>query len=154
GTIWRFTNNGTSDRTTVATDSTFKTASGTTERTAFYAPLTGNSITSQLYFGTQRVWTSTDLGSSWAPTGATPDLTRGLPDVLSPIGVSRSNPNVIYTGSEQGRVMVSTDGGVTWTDANVGLPNRFIASINVDYNNPATAYLTVSGFGSGHVFKT
>ena len=154
GTIWRFSNNGAPPRTTVATDSTFKTDGGTNERVAFYAPLVGNGTTSQIFFGTQRVWTSTDLGSTWTPTGSTPDLTRGGSDVLSTIGVARSNPSVIYTGSEQGRVMVSTNGGQTWSDANVGLPNRYISRIEVDYTNPTIAYLTVSGFGSGHVFKT
>ncbi len=154
GTIWRFDNGGAPPRTTVATDNTFKTDGGTNERVAFYAPLTGNGVTSQLYFGTQRVWTTTNLGGTWSPTGAPPDLTRGGSDVLSAIGVARANPNVIYTGSEQGRAMVSTNGGQTWGDANVGLPDRFITSIKVDYSNPALAYLTVSGFGSGHIFKT
>ncbi len=154
GTVWRFGNNGGSPRTVVSTDNTFRDANGAIERTAFYAPLTGNGVTSQIYFGTQRVWTSTNLGVTWTPMGTTPDLTKGMSDVLTTIAVSKSNSNVIYTGSEQGRVMISTDGGVTWNDAGTRLPNRFIASINVDYNNPAVAYLTVSGFGSGHVFKT
>ena len=34
------------------------------------------------------------------------------------------------------------------------MPNRTITSITVDPNNPATAYLTVSGYLSRHVFKT
>jgi photosystem II stability/assembly factor-like uncharacterized protein len=154
GVVWRLDNDGTSGTNTIATGSTFKNAGGTNERVAFYPPLVGNGVTSQIYIGTQRVWTTTDLGGSWNPTGDTPDLTRGSPDVLSAIGVAKSNPNVIYTGSEQGRVMVSTDGGQNWTEVTTGLPNRFVTSIKVDYNNPATAYLTVSGFGSGHVFKT
>src|SRR5882724_844242 len=154
GTIWHFGNNGASGRITVATDSTFRSASGGNERIAFYAPLTGNGVTSQIYFGTQRVWTSTNLGATWAPTGSVPDLTRGTPDVLTTIAVAKSDSHVIYTGSEMGRVMISTDGGLNWNPAGAGLPNRFIASINVDYNNPAVAYLTVSGFGSGHVFRT
>lgn len=52
------------------------------------------------------------------------------------------------------RAMASSDGGKTWTDISTGLPNRFITSITVDPNNSATAYLTVSGFKSGHVFRT
>ena len=34
------------------------------------------------------------------------------------------------------------------------MPNRFIPGIAVDPNNPAKAYLSVSGFRSSHVFKT
>jgi hypothetical protein len=50
--------------------------------------------------------------------------------------------------------MASSDNGVTWRDVSLGLPNRSIASIKVDPSNPQLAYLTVSGYGSGHVFKT
>lgn len=153
GTVWRFSDDGASGPFTVATDSKFQTAGGTNERTAFYSPLTGNGTTSQIYFGAQRVWTTTDLGATWSAMGNT-DLTRGGADVLSAIGVARSNTNVIYTGSEMGRAMVTADGGQNWLEVTNGLPNRFITSIKVDYANPAVAYLTVSGFGSGHVFKT
>ena len=101
---------------------------------------------------------STNLGNSWfAPAGFL-DLTKGVnevsADVLSAIAVARSNTNVIYTGSVQGRAMRSTNGGQSWTDITAGLPNRSITSIEVDHSNPAVAYLTVSGFNSGHVFKT
>jgi hypothetical protein len=50
--------------------------------------------------------------------------------------------------------MVSTNGGANWTDITAGLPTRFIKSIAVSPTDPNTAYLTVSGFGTGHVFKT
>ncbi len=35
-----------------------------------------------------------------------------------------------------------------------GLPERFVTSIVVSPSNATKAYLTVSGFGSGHVFRT
>lgn len=154
GTVWRFSNNGDSPRTTVATDSRFKDAGGSDERTAFYPPLTGNRVNAQIYFGTQRVWTSTDLGNTWAPTGPAPDLTRGGTDVLNAISVARANTNIIYTGSMNGRAMVSSDDGQTWTDITGGLPNRTITWIAIDNSDAAVAYLAVSGFGSGHIFKT
>src|SRR5207302_947804 len=69
------------------------------------------------------------------------------------IGVARSNINTIYVGSSGGAVQVSTNEGATWTDITAGLPNRSITGITVSRTDPATAYLTVSGFGSGHVFK-
>jgi len=50
--------------------------------------------------------------------------------------------------------MRSTNGGQSWTDVTGGLPDRSITSITVDPTNPSVAYLTVSGFGSGHVFRT
>lgn len=160
GSIRRWRSNGTSNDLDTS-NSTFGEPS-TGARIAFYPPFVGNGVDSKLYFGTWKLFVSNDLGASWSAPSNT-DLTIGLPtgctvqscgDVLSAIGVARSNTNVIYTGSAMGRVMASTDGGQTWSNANTGLPVRFIASINVDYSNPLVAYLTVSGFGSGHVFKT
>ncbi|HWS85847.1 MAG TPA: Calx-beta domain-containing protein [Pyrinomonadaceae bacterium] len=123
-------------------------------RIAFYPPLRGNGVDQRLYFGTWRLFVSDNLGDSWtAPAGMT-DLTKGNRDVLTAIGVSRSNTQVIYTGSAQGRAMVSRDGGANWTDVTAGLPNRFIETVVVHPSDPSTAYLSVSGFGTGHVFKT
>ena len=151
GEITRFRNGGTFDRD-VATNATFGEPD-TNPRIAFYAPFVSNGVDATLYFGTWKLFTSTDLGSSWSATSAT-DLTLGGTDVLNAIAVARSNRNVIYTGSKQGRVMASADGGHNWTDITAGLPVRTITGITVDPSNPAIVYLTVSGYGSGHVFKT
>ncbi len=121
---------------------------------AFYPPFVGNGVDSKIYFGTNRLYISTNRGASWTPPGGATDLTFGGGDVLSAIGVGRSNLNIIYTGSSQGRAMVSTDGGATWTQITTGLPTRFIKSIIVSPTDSNTAYLTVSGFDSGHIFKT
>lgn len=50
--------------------------------------------------------------------------------------------------------MLSTDSGRTWKDISKGLPDRFISSIAVDRSKSTTAFITVSGFKSGHIFKT
>ncbi len=145
--ISRWQNNATAYDGDAGNDAAFNN-----DRVAFYPPFTGNNVNSNLYFGTYRLYISTNRGDNWnAPGGAT-DLTNG--ETLSAIGVGRSNINIIYTGSSDGRVMVSMDGGVNWMQRTTGLPNRFIKSIIVSPTDSNTAYLTVSGFGSGHVFKT
>src|SRR5262249_32565748 len=136
GSVFRSTNRGVAN-TRVATNSTFGEPPGR-GRIAFIPPFTGNESDSTLYYGTWRVFTSTDLGETWSPTGTT-DLTSGGQDFLRVIAVSRSNPNVIYTASNQRRVMVSTNAGVAWNDVSTGLPNRFITSITIDRVNPAIA---------------
>ncbi|HEX8073294.1 MAG TPA: Calx-beta domain-containing protein [Pyrinomonadaceae bacterium] len=128
--------------------------STTNTRIAFYPPLVGNGVDQTIYFGTWRLFKSINLGDSWSAPAPTTDLTKGGRDVLNAIAVARSDLNVIYTGSAQGRAMISSDGGVSWRDITAGLPNRFIESIVVDPGNSARAYLSVSGYGSGHVFKT
>jgi photosystem II stability/assembly factor-like uncharacterized protein len=122
------------------------------DRVLFYPPFVGNDVDSTIYFGTYRLYLSTNRGMSWSAPGGTQDLTNG--GYLSAIGVSRSNTNVIYTGSTDGKAMVSTNGGGNWTNISAGLPNRWVKSIIVSPTDPNTAYLTVSGFLSGHVFKT
>ncbi len=121
---------------------------------AFYPPFTGNGVDSTLYFGTTRLYISTNRGTSWTAPGGATVLTFGGSDVLSAIGVGRSNTGIIYTGSAQGRAMVSLNSGGNWTQITNGLPARFIKSIVVSPTNSNVAYLSVSGFDSGHIFKT
>ena len=154
GTVYRWTNFGANfDKQIGADDNSTFGEPATSPRIAFYPPFTGNGVDAKLYFGTWKLYTSTDRGNTWAPTSAD-DLTNGDPDVLSAIAVSLSNTNVIYTGSSNGRANVSTNGGTSWTNITTGLPNRAITGITVSRTDQATAFLTVSGFGSGHVFRT
>ncbi len=146
-TIYRFGNNGDTFQATIGSNTVFNN-----DRVQFYPPFVGTSGNSNLYFGTYRLYRSTDRGNTWTAPGGATDLTNG--GTLTAIGVASSDNNFIYTGASDGRVMVSTNAGVNWTDRTAGLPTRFIKSIIVSPSNPSTAYLTVSGFNSGHVFKT
>ena len=148
-TVYRYTNNGDTFGATIGNNTIFAS-----DRVAFYPPFVGNNVDSNLYFGTYRLYVSTNRGASWTAPGGATDITNGGTDVLSTIGVARSNTNVIYTGSAQGRASVSTNGGVTWTNISSGLPTRFIESIIVSGTDANVAYLTVSGYDSGHVFRT
>ncbi|HEY0006745.1 MAG TPA: carboxypeptidase regulatory-like domain-containing protein [Pyrinomonadaceae bacterium] len=163
GVIWKFTNNGNSARVTLANGtSTFRDAeTNTSDRIAFYPPIVGNGADSTIYTGTHRLWVSpnaltatTISAAGWTAPGGAADLTKGGGDTLSAIGVTRANTSVIYTGSAQGQAMMSSNGGQSWSEVMVGLPNRSITNIKVDQTNPAVAFLSVSGFGTGHVFKT
>jgi photosystem II stability/assembly factor-like uncharacterized protein len=154
GNIYRFYDDGRIYDKQIAWSSTFGEPDD--GRIAFYPPFTGNGVDATLYFGSWRLFVSTDVGETWVARAL--DLTKGVNDkgrdVLTAIGVSRSNPNVIYTGSSQGRAMTSTDGGFTWRDVTPGLPDRFISGVTVDPSDHRIAYVTVSGFGTGHVFMT
>jgi len=186
---WQFNADGTrSERPGAASNSTFEEPT-TGQRIAFYAPFKNNAVDSTVYFGTYRLFVSTNFADAvnvtsptWTAPGGTTDLTRGgeanvnctlTPkpsecfDVLSAIGVERkANAQVIYTGSARGRVMVTQNGGADWTERNLPLGTetigplagqtrfRFIESITVDPSNSAIAYVTLGGFGSGHVFRT
>lgn len=115
-----------------------------------------------LFYGTNRLYTS-NKASPWSVIS--PDLTDGLHPsgslafgTLTAIAASYNNLDVIYTGSDDGNVNVTFDGGTTWTDVSEGLPNQYITSIAMVPDNDMIAYVTVSGFKyleyTPHVFKT
>jgi hypothetical protein len=110
---------------------------------------------SVLYYGTFVLYRSANRGTSWTATSAT-DLTNGSGGI-STIAVAPADTNTIYTGSGDGSVHISTNLGATWTKIVTGLPSpspRAITRIVVDPLDPHTAWLTVSGFNTGHLWKT
>lgn len=119
----------------------------------FYAPfILDPNNQSTLYFGTFRLYRSTDRGNLWMPISDR--LTLGTTGVISTIAVAPGQPRNIYTGSNNGGVFASTDGGTTFRNVTDNLPTRAISDIAVDPTNPLTVYVTLSGFLSGHVFRS
>jgi len=121
---------------------------------AFVPPYVMDPSNSQtLYFGTFKLYKTTNRGDSWTVLAGGADLTKGT-GVISTIAVAPSNPQVIYVGASDGNVVVTTNGGSTFTTVISGLPNRFVKAIAVDPTSASTAYVAFSGFGSGHIFTT
>ncbi|HKJ03507.1 MAG TPA: hypothetical protein VJ997_13660 [Longimicrobiales bacterium] len=87
-----------------------------------------------LYAGSQHLWRTRDQGRTWEKIS--PDLTRAEPETLGetggPIILDQDGPEVygtlytiapsrheaatVWTGSDDGLVHVTRDGGATWTD--------------------------------------
>ncbi|HEU4989151.1 MAG TPA: glycosyl hydrolase [Gemmatimonadaceae bacterium] len=87
-----------------------------------------------LYASSQHLWKTTNGGQTW--TRISPDLTRHDPGTMGPsggpithdmnapevyatifaIGPSKKNVNVIWTGSDDGLIYVTRDGGAHWTN--------------------------------------
>jgi hypothetical protein len=119
-----------------------------------------------LYYGSQYVHKSTNRGDSW--TVVSPDLTTNrkewqqqnktggiTPDVtaaenfttLLTIAPSSVERGLIWTGSDDGRVHVTRDGGSTWTsvEANIkGVPaNTWIPEIKASRHAAGTAFIVL-----------
>jgi photosystem II stability/assembly factor-like uncharacterized protein len=114
-----------------------------------------------VYFGSYKLHRSTNKGNTW--TIISPDLTKGQNGRLGTLtcmsnAVLPSTQRVIYTGADDGRVMVTTNSGTNWTDISAGLPVRYVTDVVTDKRAPNIAYVTLSGFNmderNTHVFRT
>jgi hypothetical protein len=138
------------------------TANGiTVERTHFPAgPLTVDpNIAGRVYYGTFRVYLTTDFAETWTPIS--PDLTGG--GTLATIAVAPSDSNVVYaatTAEGGGKVQKCQNAlqntGAQWTDItsrDVMPTGRDATAIAVDKNHSDLVYVTYDGFASGADIK-
>jgi photosystem II stability/assembly factor-like uncharacterized protein len=116
-----------------------------------------------LYVSSQRLWKTTDGGQTW--TALSGDLTRHDPktmghsggpitgDMNGPevygtifsVGPSKRDVNVIWTGSDDGLVHVTRDGGKTWTNVTPpGMPELGrVSQIDASAFETGRAYVSV-----------
>lgn len=104
-----------------------------------------------LYFGTYRLYRTADRGESWSAVSGDLSMAGGA---ISAIAPALSDPSTVWVGTSDGAINVTRDGGLTWTRSAAGLPRRYVRDIDVASGDPLDAVLVVSGFGSGHVFRT
>jgi len=127
-----------------------------------FSPLNAN----KLYTCSQHVWVSEDDGQSW--TKISPDLTYDDPNTLGDTGgiitndmngpeiyatvfalaPSNYDENVIWAGSDDGLVHITTDHGKTWqniTPKDMPKDTR-ISIIEESTHNPGTAYIAAKRY--------
>ena len=114
-----------------------------------------------LLVGSQHLWKSVDDGRTWQKIS--PDLTRADPATLGnsggpivfdqdgpeiyatifTIAPSRRNASTIWTGSDDGLVHVTRDGGKTWRNVTPPdlVPNTRVSRIDASWHNDGTAYV-------------
>lgn len=110
-----------------------------------------------LYAGAKAVYKTTNGGNFWFP--ASPEF-NGVP--IACIGVSYTSSDTLMAGTGSGslgatplfEIYASVNGGANWSNVTGSLPNRYPTDISFDPSNSATAYITYSGYGVSHVFKT
>ena len=73
---------------------------------------------------------------------------------LTTVGESPLNPDVIYTGSDDGRVMSTQDGGASWADLTPSIdhmpPNSYVSRIVASNATESRVYVTFDGHYSGN----
>ena len=118
-----------------------------TDEALFIPPLVMDPFDpSVLYFGTVRLYRTGNGGERWEVIGGP------FPHKISAIAPALSDSAVVYVGT-RGAVHATTDGGATWASGGA-LPSRWVTDLAVHPRDPARAWVTVSGFGTGHVFVT
>jgi photosystem II stability/assembly factor-like uncharacterized protein len=115
-----------------------------------------------LYTGAQMLFRSLDRGDSWQEIS--PDLTTGDASkcglnsgyvpycTVTSISESPVTPGVIWTGTDDGKVQLTQDGGATWTDltpaiARAGGPaDRYVSRVFASPHDAGTALVAKNGF--------
>jgi photosystem II stability/assembly factor-like uncharacterized protein len=150
---------------------TISRVSDTDFRRAVSAPIVFSPQNSSvLYYGTQNVWQSQDGGDHWRKIS--PDLTAhpGKPPLPNPEGVhhgdalvalsaSTVQAGVIWTGSNNGVLYLTQDGGKQWHDVTPpDLSMYGVIDVRASRFDPSEAYAAVRndaiGDYSPHVYRT
>lgn len=102
-----------------------------------------------LLAGSHRIYKSTNNGVSYTPIS--PDLAHNPsgPSVFNQIrtiDISSLDNQLYYTGSGNGKVWRSTNGGTSWEDKTAGLPTRAVTRVTADPHDVNTVYVSMSGF--------
>ena len=123
----------------------------------------------KLYAGSNYLHESVNEGQSWRVIS--PDLTRNEPHTLKSSGgpitqdntgvefygnlfaitESKQEAGVIYTGSDDGLVHITRDGGRNWTDITPPMSpkNNMINCIDVDPHHPGGVYVAATAYKFG-----
>jgi photosystem II stability/assembly factor-like uncharacterized protein len=117
-----------------------------------------------LYFAANTLWKTRDGGRSWTPIS--PDLTRKTWDVPASVGKYRDDPtarpsqrgviyavapsyvdaDVIWAGTDDGLIQVTTDGGLHWADVTPPqlVPWAKVSVVDAGRFDAKTAYAAVN----------
>jgi len=115
-----------------------------------------------LYYGSNRLYKTTIAAGLWFPISG--DLTDGDDPgnltfgTITTIDVARTDGDVVYVGTDDANVWVTTNGGGNWTQINAGLPTRWITRVVVDPYDAGTVFVTLSGYTEGshtpHIYRS
>ena len=131
----------------------------------------------RLYFASQRVWRSDDRGDSWTPISG--DLTKNgnrmhMPmmgrtwsveagwdlyamsefHTIANFSESPVDENILWVGTDDGLIQVTTDGGKTWKKIDLGkvkgVPaTAYVNDIRADLYDPNTVYVALDNHKYG-----
>lgn len=103
------------------------------------------------YIGANKLYRSMNQGKTY--TAISGDLTNGprkgdVPyGTLTSIDESSLKFGLIYTGSDDGLVYVTRDGGENWSNISAGLPkNLYVSRVYPSFKDTGTVYVSLNGY--------
>lgn len=127
------------------------TDAGTT-RANFIAPFVMCPHDSQiLVAGSNKVWRTTDGAGNWSLDSPDP---LGARITSLAFAASTGDCGTYFAGDQVGSVFRTTSAGADWSNIASGLPGLAVNDIAVDPSNAAVVIVGLSGFGSGHVWRS
>ncbi len=143
---------------------TKQTGLNTSDRSLFYVPVEMDPANGTvLYLGSFRLYRTSNRGDNWAPISGDLSVDPLDPNNLgeiSAIGLTGASSSVIYVGTSNARIQVTSNLGGAWALRSAPpLPDRYVTSFAVDPADEDRAYVSFSGFndatvGNGHIFLT
>jgi len=106
-----------------------------------------------LYYAAHKVFKSIDRGDSW--TCISPDLTTNpgpekqgnVPHgTITMLSESQLKQGLIYAGTDDGNVQVTTDDGKNWKLVNAGLPPKWVSRVIASQHETGTVFVSLTGF--------
>ncbi|MBI2566502.1 MAG: hypothetical protein HYV63_05675 [Candidatus Schekmanbacteria bacterium] len=91
-------------------------------------------------------------GTNWNWFGPDWGLQQG--ESATAVAVSGSTPQAFYAGTNRGTMVATVDDGGSFQYVQNGTPYRTVKDLAVDPTDGRHAFVTFSGFGTGHVFET
>jgi len=146
GNLYRSTNGG---------QSFSNAGSGLSGRNCFLPPyVVDPSNPQRLLYATERVFQSTNGGTQWA--GLSPDLTNGGSAAIRALAIAPSDGQRVYAATNDGKVLVSSDGGAAFTTVMTGHPGwpRVTKELTVHPMEPGTVYLSTAFYGEQQVRRS
>nr|MBA2743347.1 hypothetical protein [Chthoniobacterales bacterium] len=118
-----------------------------------------------IYLAGNRVFRLTDRGEKYAPIS--PDLTRNDPERTNATGSGAENfgvvfslaespirPGLLWAGTDDGRLWVTDNEGVKWTELTQNLPEavrgQWVVRIEPGAQDPKVAYIALNAYRSGN----
>ena len=138
------------------------------------APVLVSKDGERLYFAAQHLYRSTDEGDSW--NKISPDLTTNDPakqqqsksgglsidnsgaenhTTIYAVAESPLDENVVWAGTDDGNLQLTTNGGKAWTKLNANIPdlpaNTWVAFIEPSPHDVNTAFVAFDGHRNGDI---